>query len=306
MPVGTKGTVKSARPRRAARARRVDRARQHVPPALPAGRGARSRSSAACTASWAGTGRSSPTPGGFQVFSLRDTLLAVDDDGVTFRSVYDGTRARFTPGARGAHPARPRLGRRHVPRRLPAGRRLARRARGGRPADDALGAAQRERRARARASSRFGISQGAADPELRRRSIDEIARARLRRLRARRARGRGGPRTAMLEAVGWAAPLLPADQPRYFMGIGDPRASCEVIERGIDMFDCVLPTRTARTGSALTRDGPPQPPQRPLRARPASARGGLPLPGVRPLLARVPAPPREPGGAARAAAAQPA
>jgi queuine tRNA-ribosyltransferase len=59
----------------------------------------------------------------------------------------------------------------------------------------------------------------------------------------------------MLDAVGWAAPLLPADRPRYFMGIGDPEGILAVIERGIDMFDCVLPTRTARTGSALTRQG---------------------------------------------------
>jgi queuine tRNA-ribosyltransferase len=59
----------------------------------------------------------------------------------------------------------------------------------------------------------------------------------------------------MLAATGFSAPLLPADQPRYFMGIGDPEGVLEVIERGIDMFDCVLPTRTARTGSALTWEG---------------------------------------------------
>jgi queuine tRNA-ribosyltransferase len=49
--------------------------------------------------------------------------------------------------------------------------------------------------------------------------------------------------------------LLPDDKPRYFMGIGDPEGILEVIEAGIDMFDCVLPTRTARTGSALTKTG---------------------------------------------------
>ena len=59
----------------------------------------------------------------------------------------------------------------------------------------------------------------------------------------------------MLETVAWAAPLLPADQPRYFMGIGDPEGILEVVARGVDMFDCVLPTRTARTGSALTWEG---------------------------------------------------
>jgi queuine tRNA-ribosyltransferase len=59
----------------------------------------------------------------------------------------------------------------------------------------------------------------------------------------------------MFETTEWAAPLLPADRPRYFMGIGDAEGILEVVERGIDMFDCVLPTRTARTGSALTWEG---------------------------------------------------
>ena len=59
----------------------------------------------------------------------------------------------------------------------------------------------------------------------------------------------------MLEATAFSAPLLPVEKARYFMGIGDPEGVLEVIERGIDMFDCVLPTRTARTGSALTWEG---------------------------------------------------
>ena len=63
----------------------------------------------------------------------------------------------------------------------------------------------------------------------------------------------GEDRDAMFETTDWATALLPADKPRYFMGIGDPEGILEVIEAGVDMFDCVLPTRTARTGSALTR-----------------------------------------------------
>jgi queuine tRNA-ribosyltransferase len=59
----------------------------------------------------------------------------------------------------------------------------------------------------------------------------------------------------MLDCVEWAAPALPTTHPRYFMGIGDPEGVLEVIARGVDMFDCVLPTRTARTGSALTWSG---------------------------------------------------
>ena len=59
----------------------------------------------------------------------------------------------------------------------------------------------------------------------------------------------------MFEATAHAAAALPADKARYFMGIGDPEGVIEVIDRGVDMFDCVLPTRTARTGSALTWEG---------------------------------------------------
>jgi queuine tRNA-ribosyltransferase len=59
----------------------------------------------------------------------------------------------------------------------------------------------------------------------------------------------------MFETTDWVTALLPNDKPRYFMGIGDPEGILEVIEAGVDMFDCVLPTRTARTGSALTPDG---------------------------------------------------
>ncbi|MGH3003022.1 MAG: tRNA-guanine transglycosylase, partial [Gaiellaceae bacterium] len=65
----------------------------------------------------------------------------------------------------------------------------------------------------------------------------------------------GEERGAMFEATAWSARLMPADRPRYFMGIGDPEGILEVIEAGVDMFDCVLPTRTARTGSALTGEG---------------------------------------------------
>ncbi len=59
----------------------------------------------------------------------------------------------------------------------------------------------------------------------------------------------------MFEATSHAAAALPGRQARYFMGIGDPEGVIEVVARGVDMFDCVLPTRTARTGSALTWEG---------------------------------------------------
>ena len=103
----------------------------------------------------------------------------------------------------------------------------------------------------------------------------------------------------MFETTAWAAELLPRDRPRYFMGIGDPEGILEVIERGIDMFDCVLPTRNARTGSALTWEGQLNLQGRPLRPRPAPARRGLRLPGLHAVLARVRAAPAQPAGDSR-------
>jgi queuine tRNA-ribosyltransferase len=191
--------------------------------------------------------------GGFQVFSLRDTLLALDDEGVTFRSVYDGAAARLTPELVAAIQARlgsdvamcldicPPPG---VPRAelAEAVRRTT------------LWAARQRAADRASGQLLFGIAQGASDPELRRRSIEEIVALDFDG-HALGGLSVGESRPQMFETTAWAAPLLPADRPRYFMGIGDPEGVLEVVERGIDMFDCVLPTRTARTGSALTWEG---------------------------------------------------
>jgi queuine tRNA-ribosyltransferase len=191
--------------------------------------------------------------GGFQVFSLRDTIARVDDDGVTFKNIYDGAHTHFTPelAARiqtslGSDIAMcldqvPSPG---VPRR---------------ELEDAVRRttawAERQRHAdRAEGQLRFGITQGGIDPELRRRSTEEIAALEFDG-NAIGGLAIGEDRGATFEVTRWAAGLLPAARPRYFMGIGDPVGILEVIEAGIDMFDCVLPTRTARTGSALTREG---------------------------------------------------
>jgi queuine tRNA-ribosyltransferase len=107
---------------------------------------------------------------------------------------------------------------------------------------------------RAEGQLRFGIAQGGTDPELRRRSVEEIAALAFDGF-ALGGLAVGESRAEMLDTVAWSAPLLPADRPRYFMGLGDPEGILEVVARGIDMFDCVLPTRTARTGSALTAAG---------------------------------------------------
>ena len=191
--------------------------------------------------------------GGFQVFSLRDTLLGVDDDAVTFRSVYDGDAARLTPEeaaeiqrALGSDiamcldvvlpPGAPRAELEQAVRRTTEW-------------------ARRQRSApRAPGQLRFGIAQGGVDPELRRRSLEEIVELDFDG-NALGGLAIGESREQMFETTAWATELLPSDKPRYFMGIGDPEGVLEVIARGVDMFDCVLPTRTARTGSALTWEG---------------------------------------------------
>ena len=191
--------------------------------------------------------------GGFQVFSLRDTILGLDDDGVTFRSVYDGSPERFTPE-----------GVAEIQRRL--GSDIAMCLDVCPPADapretheravrlTTLWAERQVDAPRAKGQLRFGISQGGADPELRRRSLEEIGVLPFDGF-ALGGLAVGESRKEMLDCVEWAAPALAADRPRYFMGIGDAEGILEVVARGIDMFDCVLPTRTARTGSALTWNG---------------------------------------------------
>ena len=118
----------------------------------------------------------------------------------------------------------------------------------------ALWAERQQRAPRAPGQLLFGIAQGASDPELRRVSIAQIVELGFDGY-ALGGLSVGEDRELMFETTAWAATLLPAEAPRYFMGIGDPEGLLEVIERGVDMFDCVLPTRTARTGSALTWSG---------------------------------------------------
>jgi queuine tRNA-ribosyltransferase len=191
--------------------------------------------------------------GGFQVFSLRDTILAADDGGVTFRSVYDGRPARFTPEL--AAEVQRRLGS-DIAMCLdvcpPAG--VARAELELAAARTTLWARRQLTASRGDGQLLFGIAQGGTDPELRRRSIAEVAALELDGY-ALGGLSVGEERALMLDTVAWAAPLLPAGRPRYFMGIGDPAGILEVVERGIDMFDCVLPTRLGRTGSALTWEG---------------------------------------------------
>jgi queuine tRNA-ribosyltransferase len=191
--------------------------------------------------------------GGFQVFSLRDTLLAYDDDGVTFKSVYDGAAERFTPELAA-----------EIQRKLasdiamcldicpPAGvprselEEAVRRT--------TLWAERQRDLPRADGQLRFAITQGGLEPELRARSSEALVALNFDGY-AIGGLSVGEERAPMFDAAAHAAAQLPRDNARYFMGIGDPVGVIEVIARGIDMFDCVLPTRTARTGSALTWEG---------------------------------------------------
>jgi queuine tRNA-ribosyltransferase len=191
--------------------------------------------------------------GGFQVFSLRDTLLDVDDDGVTFRSVYDGRAERFTPELS-----------QEIQRRLgsdiamcldivpPAGVPRAELEEAVRRTT--LWAQKQRDLPRTPGGLRFAITQGGLDHELRRRSSEELVPLDFDGY-AIGGLSVGEAREPMFEATAHAASYLPQEKARYFMGIGDPEGVIEVIARGVDMFDCVLPTRTARTGSALTWEG---------------------------------------------------
>jgi queuine tRNA-ribosyltransferase len=191
--------------------------------------------------------------GGFQVFSLKDTVLAVDDEGVVFRSVYDGSAANFTPEL--AARVQRLLGS-DVAMCLdvcpPAGVSRAELEQATRRT--AFWAARQLGEPRAEGQLLFGIAQGGTDLELRRRSIDDVCSLSFDG-HALGGLSVGEERELMLDTVAWATPLLPTEKPRYFMGIGDPEGVLDVIERGIDLFDCVLPTRLGRTGSALTWEG---------------------------------------------------
>ncbi len=169
--------------------------------------------------------------GGFQVFSLRDTLLETDDEGVTFRSIYDGRRLDICSPA-----GVPRVELEEAVRRT------------------TLWAERQRNLPRAPGQLRFAITQGGLDEELRGRSSEDLVALDFDGY-AIGGLSVGEHREPMFEATTAAAALLPEDKPRHFLGIGDPEGVLEVIARGVDTFDCVLPTRTARTGSALTREG---------------------------------------------------
>ena len=150
---------------------------------------------------------------------------------------------------------------------------------------------------------RFGIVQGGIDARAARALGRPAHGAAVRRLRDRRAERGGGARGDVRRHRPRPPRCCPAARPRYFMGIGDPEGILRVIGAGIDMFDCVLPTRLGRTGSATTWEGRLNLRNARFARDDAPAAGGLRVPGLHALLARLHPPPRDAGRAARPAAA---
>jgi queuine tRNA-ribosyltransferase len=205
--------------------------------------------------------------GGYQVFSLAERRK-IDENGVEFRSHLDGSRHRLTPES--AVDIQANLGSdiamvldecpalpstvEVIDRSLELTARWARRCRDRflelkmipGPLGGSVSTLDR---------AQFGIVQGGTFPALRAKSaeltvsigFDGYAIGGL---------SVGEPTDVMYDIVEKTAPLLPADQPRYLMGVGTPLDLVESVARGVDMFDCVLPTRNARNGQLLTSEGP--------------------------------------------------
>ena len=200
--------------------------------------------------------------GGFQVFSLADTLK-LDDDGLTFRSIYDGAKIRWTPESNmdiqqklGAdiimqldqctpYPAEYDF----VDKAVELSANWARRC---------LAAHTREDQ------TLFGIVQGGMELDLRLKSVELLQQINDESIAAGH-KGFGGfgiggysvgeEHDVMFETLGQVARALPEDKPRYLMGVGNPTTLVKAVGEGIDMFDCVLPTRTARMGTAFSSTG---------------------------------------------------
>ena len=100
----------------------------------------------------------------------------------------------------------------------------------------------------------FGIIQGGIYPDIRKHCVEELTKIPFDGYSIG-GTAVGEPKELQNEVLDYTLPLLPADKPRYLMGVGSPGAILDAIERGIDMFDCVLPTRIARHGTAMTTHG---------------------------------------------------
>ncbi len=192
--------------------------------------------------------------GGFQVMSLAQ-LRKVTEQGVTFRSHIDGASLDLTPER--AIEVQRLFGSDIAMQldecvRLPASREEIERA-----MQLSIRWAERSKRAFENAPDGymlFGIAQGGDVPELRRDSAQALVDLGFHGY-AIGGLAVGEPQEVMLAMIEEVAPLLPQDRPRYLMGVGTPDDILEAVARGIDMFDCVLPTRNCRHGHAFTRRG---------------------------------------------------
>ncbi|QIL02904.1 tRNA guanosine(34) transglycosylase Tgt [Sphingomonas sinipercae] len=196
--------------------------------------------------------------GGYQVMSLSE-LTKLTEEGVSFASHLDGTRHMLSP-ERSVEIQRllgsdivmqfdqlvpTTVSRDEQAAAMERSIRWARRSReefdrGGEHAEQA---------------ALFGIQQGALDEELRRRSADGLIEIGFDGY-AVGGLAVGEGQEAMFGCLDFAPQQLPVDKPRYLMGVGKPDDIVGAVQRGIDMFDCVLPTRSGRTGQAFTADGP--------------------------------------------------
>jgi queuine tRNA-ribosyltransferase len=196
--------------------------------------------------------------GGYQVMSLSE-LTKVTEEGVAFASHLDGSRHMLSPERSIA--VQRLLGSdivmqfdQLVPTTSTGGaqreamERSIRWAKRSREEFDRGGG-------HAAAAAIFGIQQGALDQGLRQRSADALIDIGFDGY-AVGGLAVGEGQEAMLGCLDFAVGMLPADRPRYLMGVGKPDDIVEAVRRGIDMFDCVLPTRSGRTGQAFTADGP--------------------------------------------------
>jgi len=191
--------------------------------------------------------------GGFQVMSL-GALRKIDDDGVTFRSHLDGSEHRLTPERST-----------DIQRMLDATITMAFDECTPFPAEKDVAASSmrlsmdwakrcREAFVHRPGYGQFGIVQGSVFPDLRGESVAALEELNFDGY-AVGGLAVGEGQDAMFETLDATTPLMQADKPRYLMGVGKPDDIVGAVARGIDMFDCVLPTRSGRTGQAFTRRG---------------------------------------------------
>ncbi len=252
MPVGTRGTVKGLTPEQVAAtgAQIILGNTYHL----------WVRPGHDLIAEWGGLHRFMNWPGpiltdsgGFQIFSLAD-LARVDDDGVSFRSHIDGQRLRLDPQA--AIDIQAAIGS-DIAMVLdqcppyPAERDEVERA----VRRTVLWAGECRRVHERSDQLLFGIVQGGIHEDLRRQCAKELVELDFPGY-AIGGLSVGESHEQMCTVLDYAPALLPSDRPRYLMGVGMPRDIVEAVRRGIDMFDCVLPTRNGRNAYAFTAEGP--------------------------------------------------